>query len=499
MTSEDAGRPIGHAQPLGASAAPETGAGQLTPQGYPTIWGLDPIRLHDHFWASRGVFVVRPGEQTDLPDAAELYLLTDASTFVVFRLAPLLETLSWVNPSVLFLRLTAPRSEGYREVVVTDRQGRFQRFRRLYGFSGGSGAPARMALTRDRVVAAVWQSAHEPRQAWHNLRRQARAASVEYHAVRGRAYHRESDAQMAELTEDILRRWSRPSATVPGIRRVSPNVWAAKDATIGEGVRFIDSVWVGAGRQIERGTTVLGPAILWDDPSRRPPAVPVAWSELEPTDSLRRPPPPRPASAARRGPRGKRLFDVAFALLVLAATLPFYPLIMLAIWLEDGWPVFFAHRRQTLGGREFRCLKFRSMRRNAEEMKRKLARENRADGPQFYFVHDPRLTRVGAFLRKTHVDELPQFINVLLGDMSVVGPRPSPSEENQFNPAWREARLSVRAGITGLWQVRRTRRPGLDFQEWIKYDLEYVNNAGWLMDLGIIYRTVRNILRGSAA
>jgi len=461
----------------------------------PTIWGLNPVQLYDHFWASKGVFVVRQGEGSELPEAAELYLLTDTSTLVVFRLRPLLETLSWIRPSVLFLRLAVSRAQEYREVLVTNTEGRFKRFQRQYGHSEGSGAPTRMALTRDRVVAAVWQSTVDAKVAWRNLRRQARAARREFSTVRGRAYSRASDRQMDALSNEIVRSWERPTATIAGIRKVAPRVWAFGDVHVGESVHFVDSTWVGAGRRIEAGSTVLGPAILWDDPAHRPRVGVVAWTELEPTQPDRHLH-PRPPSK-RRGLVGKRLFDIVVAVLVLAITLPFYPLVMFAIWIEDGWPAIFAHRRQTLGGREFWCLKFRSMRRNAEQLKRKMAAENRADGPQFYFVDDPRLTRVGAVLRRTHIDELPQFINVLIGDMSVVGPRPSPNDENQFNPAWREARLSVRAGITGLWQVRRTRRPGLDFQEWIKYDLEYVNNSSWWMDLTVILRTIRNILRGS--
>jgi lipopolysaccharide/colanic/teichoic acid biosynthesis glycosyltransferase len=108
--------------------------------------------------------------------------------------------------------------------------------------------------------------------------------------------------------------------------------------------------------------------------------------------------------------------------------------------------------------------------------------------------NDPRITRVGRVLRKYHLDELPQFFNVLVGDMSVVGPRPSPRKENQFCPPWREARLSVRPGITGLWQVCRTRRAGSDFQEWIKYDLEYVERRTFWLDMKIIAQTVWQIL-----
>ena len=187
---------------------------------------------------------------------------------------------------------------------------------------------------------------------------------------------------------------------------------------------------------------------------------------------------------------------MVFALLALILTSPIYPMVMLAIWFEDGSPFFFRHRRETLGGREFDCLKFRSMRHDAEEIKQALTRENQADGPQFFMEDDPRLTRVGRFIRKTYIDELPQFWNVLMGDMSIVGPRPSPFGENQYCPPWREARLSVKPGITGLWQVRRTRRQGLDFQEWIRYDIEYVENASWRLDIRIILETIALVVRG---
>jgi lipopolysaccharide/colanic/teichoic acid biosynthesis glycosyltransferase len=236
----------------------------------------------------------------------------------------------------------------------------------------------------------------------------------------------------------------------------------------------------------------VGPAVLWDDPEKRPQLEDVQWQEIEPTTPEIS---PRAEGFGVRDFPGKRIFDIAFSVLALALTLPLYPFIILAIMIEDGWPPFFTHRRESLGGREFPCLKFRSMRRDAERIKAELALENQADGPQFFIEKDPRLTRVGRFLRATQLDELPQFFNVLLGHMSIVGPRPSPRSENQYCPAWREARLSVRPGITGLWQVRRTRRTGLDFQEWIKFDLEYVEKASWRLDAWIILRTLLFLLR----
>jgi lipopolysaccharide/colanic/teichoic acid biosynthesis glycosyltransferase len=135
------------------------------------------------------------------------------------------------------------------------------------------------------------------------------------------------------------------------------------------------------------------------------------------------------------------------------------------------------------------------MRRNAEALVAELRKQNLCDGPQVFIKDDPRVTRVGRILRRFQLDEFPQFWNVLMGDMSVVGPRPSPENENQFCPAWREKRLSVRPGITGLWQVMRTRAPGKDFQEWIQYDIEYVEKRGPLLDLRIFAMTVMNLLR----
>ena len=101
---------------------------------------------------------------------------------------------------------------------------------------------------------------------------------------------------------------------------------------------------------------------------------------------------------------------------------------------------------------------------------------------------------MGKWMRRFNIDELPQFLNVLVGHMSVVGPRPSPHSENQYCPAWRETRLSTRPGITGLWQVLRSRREGLDFQEWIRYDIQYVETMSWRLDLWLIWRTMLKLV-----
>jgi lipopolysaccharide/colanic/teichoic acid biosynthesis glycosyltransferase len=232
---------------------------------------------------------------------------------------------------------------------------------------------------------------------------------------------------------------------------------------------------------------------MWDEPHARPTTPQIDWMMIEPTE------PPQDISVQPAATSlfllAKRGLDILMAIVGLCISLPLFPIIMFAIWIEDGRPFFFGHLRETKGGREFKCWKFRSMRNGAEKMRDIIAKLNQVDGPQVYIENDPRITRVGKFLRKYNMDEFPQFWNVLIGDMSMVGPRPSPRKENQYCPAWREARLSVRPGITGLWQIRRTRNRGSDFQEWIKYDIEYVENMSLWRDLKIIYKTVEQVVR----
>jgi len=186
---------------------------------------------------------------------------------------------------------------------------------------------------------------------------------------------------------------------------------------------------------------------------------------------------------------GKRTFDVIFSLIVLPAFSIIFVIIAAAIKLTSSGPVFFKHKRQGLNGRTFSCLKFRTMIMNADDIQEKLGAKNQVCIPQFKIEDDPRVTIIGRFLRDTHLDELPQFINILLGQMSLIGPRPSPIKENSYCSYWRDARLSVRPGITGLWQLKRTRQSGQDFQEWIYYDTKYVKNLSLAEDIKIFFST----------
>ncbi len=194
----------------------------------------------------------------------------------------------------------------------------------------------------------------------------------------------------------------------------------------------------------------------------------------------------------------KRSADILLSILILALFLPFLPLIAIAIKLNSAGPIFYRDKRQGLRGRKIHCLKFRTMYAGSDKFQDRLRFKNQVDGPQFKIDDDPRVTIVGNFLRNTFIDEIPQFLNVLAGQMSVVGPRPSPVKENSQSPFWRDARLSVKPGITGMWQAFRTRKNGCDFQEWIYYDIKYIRDLSLKLDLLISFKTALKIIKNFA-
>ena len=485
--------------PPEVAKTPPLGAGAPLGQE-PKVWGLSIVQLHDRFWAARGVQVVRMGERSEIVEGAELFMLTDPRTLVTMRIREVVEKAIWVQPDLLIVRLKNMREEQYSETALCDSQGAFIRYQRNYG--GWDSRLARICFTRDPVLVRNWQNATDVRTVWQQFRKTIEPQERLTITLIGRVYDRSSPAEAAQFMRDLVQQWKRPDTTIPGIEQVSTGVWAMKGEAgenvqpkVDQGTEFIGPVWIGAGRQVGGGNAgIVGPTALWDDPAAKPAQEELEWQEIEPSDVLARTPQIQPTSGFYE--ISKRLFDIAGALFGILLTLPIYPIVFVATLVEDGWPIFYAQKRETRGGREFGCLKFRSMRKNADAIKAKLQAENQADGPQFFIKHDPRLTNVGRLLRKYNIDELPQLWNVLMGDMSLVGPRPSPRAENQFCPPWREARLSVRPGLTGLWQVKRTRRRGLDFQEWIKFDLEYVKRAGWRQDVLILFETVRVLILG---
>lgn len=186
----------------------------------------------------------------------------------------------------------------------------------------------------------------------------------------------------------------------------------------------------------------------------------------------------------------KRAIDIAASACGLILLSPLLLLTALLVKLTSAGPLFFIHHREGKGGKEFGCIKFRTMMKNAHARQRAMAEENESDGPQFVIASDPRVTPIGKFLRKSNLDELPQLWNVLVGQMSLVGPRPSPFRENQICGPWRRARLSVRPGITGLWQICRHDRDQGDFHQWIHYDLAYVREISVWLDVKILCYTI---------
>lgn len=194
----------------------------------------------------------------------------------------------------------------------------------------------------------------------------------------------------------------------------------------------------------------------------------------------------------------KSLMDQLAAAVGLIVSLPLLVVIASAIKLSSPGPIFFVQERFGMGKRRFGIIKFRSMVVNAEVRQISLEHMNETSGPMFKMKHDPRMTRVGAFLRRTSLDELPQLINVLKGDMSLVGPRPlSTRDVLRFNQPWFMRRFSVKPGITGLWQV--SGRSNMNFDTAIKLDLQYIDRWSLLLDLHILLRTVRVVVGRTGA
>ncbi|MCY0897450.1 MAG: sugar transferase [Firmicutes bacterium] len=194
----------------------------------------------------------------------------------------------------------------------------------------------------------------------------------------------------------------------------------------------------------------------------------------------------------------KRALDIVVATLGLIVTSPIMLAIMAAIKFDDPkGPVLFVQERVGLNGRHFPCYKFRTMVPNAEALKSQLQHLNVMSGPVFKIPNDPRVTRVGKFLRKTSLDELPQLFNVLAGHMSIVGPRPAlPSEVELYGPDYRK-RLSVRPGITCLWQI--SGRNEIDFQDWMRLDMEYIDSWSLFLDVKIMLKTIPAVLQQRGA
>jgi lipopolysaccharide/colanic/teichoic acid biosynthesis glycosyltransferase len=193
----------------------------------------------------------------------------------------------------------------------------------------------------------------------------------------------------------------------------------------------------------------------------------------------------------------KHAFDWIVSLILLVLLSPVFLAISIAILVTMGRPVFFTQSRAGLYGRQFRMIKFRTMVADAEAKQTELQAQNEMTGPVFKVADDPRVTRLGRFLRKSSLDELPQLVNVFLGQMSLVGPRPLPIKEQQKIRGWHRRRLSMKPGITGIWQV--SGRNNIDFEDWMKLDYRYVDDWSLRLDLVILMKTVPVVLLGKGA
>lgn len=231
------------------------------------MWGLTPLELHDRFWAARGIQVVRQGEPSLIVKHAELFLLTDPQTMTIFKIAHLVEQLSWMKPELLYIRLHELRDHGYREEAVTNEEGHFLRFHREYG--GSESRMARVALTPSRRIAELWQAAQNPVEGWAELRRSVPRSRRMAVSVDGNVHDLMMPHEVMQCVRDLVQVWKTPNSTIPRARGLEQGVWADHDVKINSKVNLIGSVWIGAGRDELPSGSVVGPAVLWDRPEDR--------------------------------------------------------------------------------------------------------------------------------------------------------------------------------------------------------------------------------------
>ena len=407
---------------------------------------------------------------------------------------------------------------GTRECVELDADGQVRRIQRYYDdvtwpFADGVSCSilpgACAAMAPDLSFASL-----------SDLRRSLASRGIPSRdlPVRGSVFDLSEEQGLLDLSEHLIRKRGMGAGN-----RARRGPLTGRHCRIHPTSRFVGPVVLQDGVTVEREATVLGPCLVGAGAVIGANAT-VAQCLLGPgtvvspevtvrhravfgqAEAL-----PTPPTTAYRGPVSssivpisasdppegagtyievKCVIEAVLALLALVLLSPLLLVIAALIALESPGGIFYPDERESRGGRPFRCLKFRTMFAGAEAQQRRLYANNQVDGPQFKLDHDPRVTKVGRFLRGISFDELPQLINVVRGEMAIVGPRPSPFRENQTCVPWRAGRLSVRPGITGLWQVCRHDRKAGDFHQWIYYDLLYVRHMSPLLDLKIVIATI---------
>jgi lipopolysaccharide/colanic/teichoic acid biosynthesis glycosyltransferase len=465
-------------------------------------------------------------------ESSDVFLFVDARCFPVDGggLAALEAAFSAGRPIAHHLVAVAASHAGSREHVQTDGAGRVRSIHRYYAPMAPAPTLAGVAASLVPVASSLLALAHVP-ESGAALRRRLAACGAP-----------SRDVALEGVALDLTTRHGVLAAMEHGVVEAADRARAAGGAgpvLVGDGhviaptARLLGPVVLHAHVRIGAHATIVGPALLGAGAQVASGGV-VAHAlvgpqaQVPPGRTLRdcvwyndidhRSQGPRRASyrarlerlgvspdATRaidggaavppRWPlRWKRLVDAVAAAVGLALLAPVFLLIAVLIRVGSRGPIFYRGEREGVGARPFRCLKFRTMRVGAHEVQHLLKAQDKLDGPHFKLDGDPRVTRLGRLLRATNLDELPQLINVLRGDMSLVGPRPSPFRENQICAPWREGRLSVRPGLTGLWQVCRRDRASGDFHQWIEYDLLYVQQASPLLDLKILIATVLTLV-----
>lgn len=302
-------------------------------------------------------------------------------------------------------------------------------------------------------------------------------------------------------------------------------VWIGEGASIARSAHLIGPVVIGKGAIIEDDCQIIGPAVIGDNGIikagtlfRESVLLPrsvipmrsrveyALWSDKQEVHCFRENGIPRhnheneypvDESVQKKSfsiySYFKRLTDILFSAAGLIFLFPLFLIIAVIVKLDSNGPVFYTQRRCGVNGMEFPMVKFRTMIFNAEKLQEELSKKKDVDGPVFKMVSDPRITKVGDILRRTSLDELPQLWNVFKGEMSLIGPRPLVMEEMKFNPLWRDIRLTVKPGITGLWQING--RGKTSFHEWIQYDISYVQNQSINLDMKIFLKTLYKTMR----
>jgi lipopolysaccharide/colanic/teichoic acid biosynthesis glycosyltransferase len=393
-----------------------------------------------------------------------------------------LSVLLWTAQRPAVARVVQDEDHRVCETVIANADHSFVRIDRFHQRHRAD--LSRVAITSSRELAQSWQSLQEPAQAWRQIRSAADRRGNFPRTLPGLVFDRKDPDEVDGFARSLPQFWTRPSSAIQGIECSDSRVWKPSHADVAMNARIIGSVWIGAGRSVAADDVIAGPAVLWDDPGAKTRGVrTMEQRRLRATTHVESPAVVRRRSRAERA--FKRSFDILAALVILIVTSPLSLAAIAAIRLQDGSPALVSRRRLTLRGREFRCWRFRVLHKEAEKLQAVLRSQ-----PDYYARRDPRVTSVGRLIQRFGIDGLPQFANVLMGHLSIVGPRPGPPDDEQGSSSWREARLSVRPGITGLWRITPLHQAGDDFQDWARYDVQYVEAGGLGMDLRIIARTL---------